>query len=415
MKRAVLKFITFTLLFPGMAHGKDISFEEALGVIKNRSTDLPPAKDSLSAAESQHFARQMAFLPSLSAGYTKGEDLDTNVASDSVFLKANLNLFKGMSDVSNLRASKFNLFASRAQFDQEHLNVEAKATKAIVDYLQKSINQSIFTSFQQSKRKSLKTTQTRFKRGLTSRQEVMKAQVDLGIAKARVKSANINRSNSRATLITYLGHAKIKQSWPFKRKLKGLNLRNISSMKVNQDKIPELAKAKFQMMREEKNLLSSKQAFIPRLDFSYTMGSNTVNNTDSTERVSLLTLTIPLFSNWQTYSNYKTAQATLTSTKYQFESKKRDLESNWEAVKNNLVESIKTALEREQNLSLSRSLYQVNFKRFRSGKATVNDLQLDQNRLLDAESQASSGWAEAHLAYLDFCHTQGKSILDCLD
>ena len=171
--------------------------------------------------------------------------------------------------------------------------------------------------------------------------------------------------------------------------------------------------AKYQMMRDQNNLKSVKRSFLPKIDFFYTMSANTSNSVESDTRTSLLTISIPLFSNWQTYSSYKTAQTTFSSSNYNYKSKMRSAEAEWDALKQNLADSIHTAREREANVKISRSLYRDNFKRFRAGKASVNDLQLDQARLLQAESQQSSGWAAVHLAFLNYCHAKGISIVSC--
>jgi outer membrane protein TolC len=192
-----------------------------------------------------------------------------------------------------------------------------------------------------------------------------------------------------------------------------MNLRQLRNAELNMDNKPDLVEAKFQMMRDENSLVSTKRAFLPKIDFSYTISTNTSNSIESDNKTSLLTISIPLFSNWRTYSTYKNAQSISMSSKYNFKEKLRKAESNWQALKLNLADQVQTALEREANVKLSRSLYRDNFKRFKSGRVTVNDLQQDQNRLLQAESQASSGWASAHLAFLNFCHAKGVSVVDC--
>ena len=154
MKRKLL-LTTFLLLNSSLAHGKTLNFNDALKEIRLRSTDLPPAQANVEAAEHDHLSKQLTFLPSLSAGYSKGENLETSVSTDSLFIKAHMNLFNGLKDISQLNASKFNLFATKAILDQETLSVESKATRAIVDFLQKSMDQKIFIGLKKSKEKSL--------------------------------------------------------------------------------------------------------------------------------------------------------------------------------------------------------------------------------------------------------------------
>jgi outer membrane protein TolC len=406
-------FLIFFMIFFHYQAFARLDFIQALSEIRKRSTDLPPVQAQVEAAEHFQLSKKLKFAPSLTAGYSKSEQMNYSSNTDALFLKSSLNIFNGGSDYADYQAGSFNLFASKAKQSGEVLAVENKATVAIVDYLQKSLNKNIFLGFKRSKRKSLKSIRIRFKRGLTSKQEVLKARVDLGIANARFKSVKISTALSRARLSTLLGHSNLKISWPLKNRLRKIDLKKLRQAEQTLDQRPDLMEAKFKMLRDENTLNSVKRSFLPKVDFSYTISSNTSSNIESDSRISLLTISIPLFSNWTSYSSFKSAQATSSNSKYNFKAKIRSAESEWESLKQNLSDNIQTALEREINVKLSRSLYKDNFKRFKSGRATVNDLQLDQNRLLESESQQSSGWASAHLAFLNFCHAKGSSILHC--
>ncbi len=48
--------------------------------------------------------------------------------------------------------------------------------------------------------------------------------------------------------------------------------------------------------------------------------------------------------------------------------------------------------------------------RFRLGRTTVNDLALDQNRLLQAELLSVEGWENAHLSFVRLCHALGSHV-----
>jgi outer membrane protein TolC len=401
-----------TLLSISQAQAR-ISFSDALIEITKRSTDLPPVEAGVEAAEHFQLSKKLKFAPSLSAGYSKSEEHSYTSNTDALFLKSSFNIFNGGSDYSDYQAGSYNLFATQAKLSKQVLTVENKATVAIVDYLQKTIDKNIYLGIYKSKIKSLKATKRKFKRGLTPRQEVLKVKVDLGISKAQFNSTKISSSSSRAKLIALLGHSQLTIRWPLKNKLRKINLKKLKNSNLDLDNRPDLLEAKYQMLRDKNSLNSVKRSFLPKIDFSYTMSASTTNSVDSDTRTSLLTISIPLFSNWQTFSSYKAAQATSSSSNYNYKAKARSAESDWDALKQNLIESISTAKEREINVKLSRSLYKANFKRFRAGKATVNDLQLDQARLLQAESQQSSGWAAAHLAFLNYCQAKGTSIISC--
>ncbi len=403
----------FTILSQEAIYAKNLSFSDALKDIEKRSTSILTIKKQVEAADHQYLSSKLNFMPDLSLGYSNNETFKKSSKSDSLYLKTSINLFKGGSDLSNLRASFFNLSAKKSELGQEFLTSESEGSVIMINFIQKSMNYKIFLQFKKIKEKSLNITKERFRKGLTSKQEVLKSKVDLGIARARLRSSKIELSSSRSKLKEVLGHYDIEKSWPFIEKLKSLKLNKISEAYLNQDLRPDLNKVMNQINRESHNLSQIKRSFLPKVDFSYTLSENSFNRFNSSERTSLLTISLPLFSKWKTYSSIKVAQANLFAAKYNYKDKKRIAESEWVSLKENLIENIQTALEREENLALSKELYEDNFKRFQSGRVTVNDLQLDQNRLLESESQSSTGWAQAHLAYLHFCHAQGASIVSC--
>ena len=59
---------------------------------------------------------------------------------------------------------------------------------------------------------------------------------------------------------------------------------------------------------------------------------------------------------------------------------------------------------------LAEHLFEDNRQRFKMGRATANDLAVDQNRLLEAELLAVDGWVNAHLSLVKLCHALGHSI-----
>ena len=129
---------------------------------------------------------------------------------------------------------------------------------------------------------------------------------------------------------------------------------------------------------------------------------------------SLLTFSVPLFEGFRQYSTYKSSQAIKVSDEYRFLDFKRTAKAQATFSKSQYDIALKTAMRRERNLKLARKLYKQNFKRFKKGRSTVNDLLLDQSRLLDSENLAVDGWLTAHQRFYQYCHTLGQSINQCL-
>ncbi|TNF25913.1 MAG: TolC family protein [Deltaproteobacteria bacterium] len=389
------------------------SFDEALSAIMERSPDIPSSQAYLDASESSLLSQKLQLLPSVSAGWSKRETFESISERTGNFLKADFNLFKGGSHYNSWKSNSYGYDAAKAGLDKTKLDVEYGAVQVLLNYIQKAKDKEIFEELLKINQDSLKTTQSRFKQGLISQQEVIRAQVDLGLAKARLKAADIELNNAKSNLETLLGHTNLSLKWPLANDLMKMRLNKLSNLELDLDDRPDVKEARLNVLRDTHNVTSAKGSFLPRVDFSYTLSNDEVNGTNYDERTSLITISIPLFDGWQTVSSVKSSQYTLAASKKTLTTKERSAKSEWDMAKDNLIQAIETARERNSNMILSRKLYKANFRRFQQGRSSVNDLLVDQNRFLDSESQANSGWLQAHMAWLQFCHTMGQRLNNC--
>ncbi len=389
------------------------SFNEALTAIMERSPSIPSSQAYLDATESSLLSQKLQLLPSVSAGWTKRETFESISERTGNFLKADFNLFKGGSHYNSWKSSQYSYDAAKAGLDKTKLEVEYSAVQTLLTYIQKAKDKEIYQRLLKINQDSLKTTQSRFKRGLISQQEVIRAQVDLGLSKARVKAADIELNNASSNLETLLGHTEVSLNWPLASDLMKMRLNKLNKLELDLDDRPDVKEARFNVMKDTHNITSLKGSFLPRVDFSYTLSSDETNGTNYDERTSLISISIPLFDGWQTVSSVKSSQYTLANSRKTLTTTERNAKSEWDKVKDNLVQAIETARERNTNMILSRKLYKANFRRFQQGRSSVNDLLVDQNRFLDSESQANYGWLQAHMAWLEFCHTMGQRLNNC--
>jgi hypothetical protein len=81
------------------------------------------------------------------------------------------------------------------------------------------------------------------------------------------------------------------------------------------------------------------------------------------------------------------------------------------AENNNLKISWKNWLERKEALKISNKLYQSTLGQFNQGKLSVNELFVDQDRLLRTEQIANEALHQLHTSTLAFCHSRGRSYV----
>jgi outer membrane protein TolC len=380
-----------------------------------KSTTIPTEQAFLQAKRIAKYAGYGAFLPTVSLSHTRAKTHKINSDLNKYQLQTSWNLFNSGADIAQIKANSFDFEAQKHQVRFTTLQMEDMTLEILFNIIKINKQIEILEQFKEIKEKSLKTTKLRFNKGLTPKEEVDKVSIDLEIADARLKDALINKENIQSELSTLLGYSDwFKFSWPWSKKLmaKSHDIKH-SSFKLEQRPDYLVFENTWQKSKEFESRDFRKLFF--RVDLTAAYGFTEVFP-DSRQYgfSSLLTLSIPLFEGFSSYSNYKSSQAIKNSDQYKFENLKRTANAQWKHFKKQYDLAIQTANRRDQNLKLSRKLYAVNFKRFRQGRTTVNDLLLDQSRLLDSENLAIDGWLAAHQRFYQYCHALGKSIKDCI-
>jgi outer membrane protein TolC len=127
----------------------------------------------------------------------------------------------------------------------------------------------------------------------------------------------------------------------------------------------------------------------------------------------MITLSFPIFdrlTGWGRFRSHAQAQAAADAG---LEQVRRTARSDWESSRFSFETALGTALAREKTVSVAQRLFQDGLRRFRSGKATANELAIDRDRELRSELLSVQGWASAHVEFTRYCHAQGKSVLSC--
>lgn len=401
------------LLLASPAFAGQLSFEQALDEIIKRDTSIPQEQALLEASKSNSRSKMLSFLPDLSAGFSRTKTYEVESEVDRFNLTASVNLFRFGADYAAYDASQKELDSRRYSLKTAQLKAEKQAVEVLVSNILTSREVEILEKILDAKKASLRTTQARYKRGLTPSAEVDKARVELNNARARLNNSLLRLDTAKGNLVALLGHDNVQLEWPW---LKTLNKRNHDSLKNHFDvsKRPDFQTANLNLAYREANAKAAVRSFFPTVDFSYTWSETDYQTANLNERTSLLSVTIPLFEGWRDVSTYETQKALSEQARYQMVRIERNAKSEWNTKTINFDISVQTAKDRETNLALSRKVYRSTAQRFNKGRVTVNELTQDQNRLLESENLAAQGWGQAHLSLVDLCHAQGKSLQTCL-
>ena len=411
-----LKFLwAFILLTSNTVFAQEKTFLEAIDSIVARDPRLSSAHAQSDFATVNHVSRYTAFLPTVSMLARESKDYSLDSQNTLVSAQANLNLWHFGSDFAALSAAAFGKTVAEANVEQTTLEIEAQALNALLDYIQMQEEVSIAKKLLESKDESLKLTEERFQRGLNPEQEVLKAQVDLANAKARLSNLEIEQQTANAQVKSLLGDSEVSPKWPWIEKLNSTHALEFAQDFEQIGQRPDLRKLEAQMFVEQNFSKKSWREIFPSLDLSVERQMNHPKGLNRDyDTTAALTLTMPIFEGLSDYRNYREQDTQSIIAQNLLDKATRDVEGQLAGQKINYQQALTTARNRYDVLALSRKLYRQNFERFRSGRADFNTLELDQNRYLESEQLASQGWKNAHKAFGELCLATGRRLKDCL-
>lgn len=391
-----------------------LSFEEALDRIVERDLDVASRRSDLASARISQRAALFSFGPnvSLNAKQSWSSDSSTDARERQLEGTINWNLLRFGADTASYRSSEENVKAKEALLDQAILAAEDKAIQALVADVQYRQELSIYSGRVHTRQRLLETAKKRYGRGLLPIQEANKVIVDLNNASAQLKNAEIKTLEAHAALMSLLGEGNIADDWPWRDRLRESGPR-ITNLALEISRRPDYRAAKTTFLSETHRQRELFRKILPSVDAALSAGVYGSPGPYERGWIAGLTLSVPLFNGLQNYSAYAIQEQKVATTRYDVEKVERNAHAEWAAAKGACEASIETALGREQNLAISRTLFNDNQQRFNSGRATVNDLVVDQGRLLDSELLAIEGWSQAHLAWARLCHALGRSVRYC--
>jgi outer membrane protein TolC len=140
-----------------------------------------------------------------------------------------------------------------------------------------------------------------------------------------------------------------------------------------------------------------------------------VNGASSgTQWTATIGVTLPIFDRLVNYSNARSNAHLRSAAEASQVQEERQALGTYETQRRTFEIAVASAVARERTLEIARRIYRDSLLRFRSGRASSNDLLLDETRLTSSETLANQGWASAHMALAGFCHSVGRRLAGCL-
>ena len=229
-----------------------------------------------------------------------------------------------------------------------------------------------------------------------------------------------SRTDSRASVMRLLGSTDIEKKWPWKPKLFKVNNSSLLKLKISEISLtdrPDYRAALTLLQAERERSVRAHRMIFPSLDLNASYGLNGtgsfVGGAWNSGYTTTISLTMPFFDALQNQSGYRVQMESQSAAEVRLRQLERDIAALIKAAQETYALSIDTAVAREHTLETSRRLYETNARRLQQGRATANDVALDQQRLTDSELLDLQGWSNAHLAFVSLCHSLGRLASDC--
>ncbi len=409
IEKREIRMITWLMILLTSAHASTKAYFEDIENFTNKNLNLKSEVQTQRSREDSLLSRKLFWTPKIgvSAYQSQTQLNNANSKNDAVQADLTLNLYRGGSDYNYLQSAKALLKHQELQVVNETLKLQVTASDLVFKNLYLKESAELQEKILKLKEESLKITQDRYRQGKTPQQEVTKAEVDISQQRSRLRLANLEVIENQSQIKAYFVEEIKTKIWPFSEKI----------MAKNSDKLQKtpLVEQKYWFSQAQEQIWkSAKASHWPSLDLSLQYKEYPFNERSNRETVGALTLTIPLWSQYETeakissaYAEYFAAMNDFKITEKSVIEKNNLLKEKLDVLRQNLVDA-------KKNLQISRKLYQDMLKSFKLGRLSSNDLFIEQNRLLENENSFSSSQLSFHQSIVEACALAGLSVQVCV-
>lgn len=316
------KNIALVILMASVAKARTLTWSEAVALAQQNSSEYQMALSNYRAIEETERTGLSGFLPKVSAstGGTHGRTSSGNMYhSYSAQLSVSQNLFAGFADINTYYLRKSEMQKARAVLTaaRSRLSAELKQSFAEVYYLQdyKKLTADIL----KRRRENYNNVKLQYEIGRENKGSLLLSESYVAMAEYDQMSTENSEEVAHVNLRRILG-------LPETEDIQILN--NIPREEMAEktypdfaalaDNHPEVLSARQDEMSYLYNQRISRAGFLPSLDFSgsYSYSDSRFFPQENDSWSVGLTLSIPLFSGFRTYSAYRAADARLEGSRY---------------------------------------------------------------------------------------------------
>lgn len=375
--------------------------------VKAASFSLKNEQEKLRSLQSTLVSKYMSWTPSLSAGvgYVNNPAVSAT-ATDYWKAEASLNLWNGGSDYHALKSADLNVDAQKLNQLNQGLKIEAQAADLIFKTL---YSQDVVRSTRELvklREESHRIVSEKYKQGKLPLQEVSKSEIDKSQQETRLRTLEAENLELQGQWKALIKEAVKTEQWPFETELKLPNAP--LEFSPNLQRLEKLAKA------AAESHSSQKGKHLASLDLTASLQEFPLQTRATRQWGTGVLFTVPLWSRYETQAAIASAYSSAVTAQSEFEQARLSELSQREVLQKRVDLYRKNLEAAKKNLEKAKGLYNDMVKSFRYGRMSVNDLLLEQNRLIESELSVSQSQLSFHKIVMETCALAGRELKSCL-
>ncbi len=395
-----------------------VNFRSALEAALKQSEALKTQTSLIETAHWQKFAAGGTLLPSITASASQQRAGAPDTDSKQYGLTANVNLFRGGADLHKLKSADNYLQATKAGSDNTLLQTEESAASDLLTVIYQKKHLELLESSLNFENRYFEIAQRKYKNGALALEQLDKIRIDRSNFEAEVRDAELALTSAIARQRVWIENLEVSGDWPWltdlRQEIVTAKYQKRLAKKSNDETLaarPDVQSSILTVSAQDQSRAAAKSLLYPEIDLQLFYGNHQLDPSLDWSKAwaSTITLTWPLFNGFKDYSSYRIANESYTISNYNYELLRRQARSDIELSQKNFLKSVQTAVDREKVVESSVRLMSATQHRFEIGHATADELNLDQQRVIQAEELVAKGWFDAHQSLIHFAHSRGVS------
>jgi outer membrane protein TolC len=355
-------------------------------------------------------------IPDVSFSYSKSKDevIGTNIEVNSELTRLNLrySLFSFGSYFKEFKSNQYGHNSYKASLDLTFIEREEKIANLLFNEIRYKQSLDIQNEIIKLKENGFKIAKAKYTRGSLSKNDLTRVNLDLINSKSEI--INLKQEIAAITIELNGLDPNIKNEFkvfPWSNFFSKHGLKRINKIQFKPENTPLSQKYKnFSIAQEER----ANSEFLKHLgSFSVNYSRDLYQQEDSQDAYgwsASLVYTLPLFENFNRQKEVQQAKASARTAKsyylYYKNIQNKDIDSKIELLKI----SYEVFKDRLNTLKDSEMIFKNVLKRFNKGLISVNDLFIEQDRLLTTKRLTNTAVYNLHKNYLSVIHRHGLSI-----